>query len=202
MNEISKQLDKGLSKDLNKDLSKVFFNSVEEMNECYGIDAELPSNLYSNADLVCYEIVEPFVYEYLGQYTFTKSGFHHLNDLGEPFISNYNEITLENEVIEDDLCEHEGRCFVYVRVNEHLRKHLEKTLIGCEFVYCNNKTEIPTRRFVHSVEARKSGIVVTDQCGLSGYLSEQLFYTDDNSYPIHYKEWVKKINKQDVDMED
>ena len=32
------------------DLSKVFFNSVEEMNECYGIDAELPSKLYSNAD--------------------------------------------------------------------------------------------------------------------------------------------------------
>ena len=31
MKEISKQLD--------KDLSKVFFNSVEDMNECYGVDA-------------------------------------------------------------------------------------------------------------------------------------------------------------------
>ena len=50
-----------------KQLDKIFFNSVEEMNECYGIDAEMPSNLYRNADLVCYEIVNPFVYEYVAQ---------------------------------------------------------------------------------------------------------------------------------------
>ena len=192
MREISKQLD--------KDLSKVFFNSVEEMNECYGIDAKLPSGLHSNAVLVCYEIIEPFVFEYVGQYVFIKVGFHHLDDLGEPFINNHNEITLESEVIEDDLCEHEGRCFVYVRVNEYLRKHLEKTLIGCEFVYSNNKVEIPYRRFVHSVEVRTSGIVVTDQDGLSGYLSEQLFYPDDYSATIHYQEWIKQINKQDVEV--
>ena len=185
-----------------KDLSTVFFNSVEEMNECYGIDAELPNNLYSNADLVCYEIIEPFVYEYVAQYKFTKKGFYHLDGLGEPVIPNYNEITLESEVYEDDLFEHEGRCFVYVRVNEYLRKHLEKSLLGCEFIHCSNKAETPYRRFVHSVEARISGIVVTDQDGLSGYLSEQLFYTDDYSDPIHYKEWVKQINKQDMEMED
>ena len=186
-------------KQLDKDLSKVFFNTVEEMNECYGIGAELPRGLHSNADLVCYEIVEPNVFEYMGQYVFIKVGFHHLDNLGEPFINNYNEITLENEVIEDDLSEHEGRCFVYVRVNEHLRKHLEKSLLGCEFVYRNNKTDIPYRRFVHSVEARTSGIVVTDQDGLSGYLSEQLLYPDDHSDPIPYQEWVKKIDEQEVE---
>ena len=114
-------------KQTSKDLSKVFFSSVEEMNECYGIDAELPRGLHSNADLVCYEIVESNMFEYMGQYVFIKVGFHHLDNLGHPFINNYNEITLENEVIEDDLCEHEGRYFVYVRVNEYLRKHLEKT---------------------------------------------------------------------------
>ena len=130
-------------KQLDKDLSKIFFNSVEEMNECYGIDAELPSKLYSNANLVCYE-----------------------------------------------------------SVNEYLRKHLEKTLIGCEFIYCSNKAETPFRRFVHSVEFRKSGIVVIDQYGLTWYLSEQLLYPDDYSDPIHYKEWVKQINKQDVEVED
>lgn len=191
-----------LSKQLDKDLSKVFFNSVEEMNECYGIDAELPSGFNSNADLVCYEIVEPFVYEYLGQYVFTKRGFYHLDNLGEPVIPNYNEITSEVEVYEDDLYEHEGRCFVYVRVNEHLRKHLEKSLLGCEFVYCNNKAETPYRRFVHSVEVGKLGIVVTAQDGFTGYLSNQLLYPDDHSDPIPYKEWVKEINKQDVEVED
>ena len=194
-----KKLPKDLSKQLDKDLSKIFFNSVEEMNECYGIDADLPSNLHSNADLVCYEIVNPFVYEYVTQYKFTKKGFYHLDGYGEPVNHNWNEITLESEVYEDDLDEHEGRCFVYVRVNEYLRKHLEKSLLGCEFVYRNNKADTPYRRFVHSVEARTSGIVVTDQDGLSGYLSEQMFYTDDYSDPIHYKEWVKKINKQDVE---
>lgn len=186
-------------KQINKDLSKVFFNSVEEMNECYGIDAELPSNLHSNTDLVCYEIVEPFVFDYLGQYVFTRNGFHHLDNFGSPFINNYNEITLESEVYEDDLFEHEGRCFVYVRVNEYLRKHLDKTLLGCEFIHRNNKTEKPCRRFVHSVEVRTSGIIVIDQQGLTWYLSEQLFYPDDHSDPIPYKEWVKKINKQDVE---
>ena len=185
-----------------KKLDKIFFNTIEEMNECYGVDAELPSNLYSNADLVCYEIVEPFVYEYLEQYKFTKKGFYHLNNLGEHVTLNYNEITLESEVYEDDMDEHECRCFVYVRVNEYLRKHLENSLLGCEFIHCSNKTEIPYRRFVHSVEARKSGIVVTDQGGLSGYLSEQLFYPDDHSDPIPYKEWIKQINKQDVEVED
>lgn len=193
---------KEMSKQLDKDLSKIFFNSVEEMSECYGIYAELPSELYSNSDLVCYEIVNPFVYEYVAQYKFTKKGFYHLNNLGEPVIPNYNEITLESEVYEDDIDEHEGRCFVYVRVNEYLRKHLEKSLLGCEFVHCNNKSETPFRRFVHSVEVRLSGIIVTDQDGLSGYLHEQLFYIDNHSDPIPYKEWVKQINKQDVEVED
>ena len=191
-----------LSKQLDKDLSKVFFNSVEEMNECYGIYAELPSGFNSNADLVCYEIVEPFVYDYLGQYVFTKRGFYHLDNLGEPVIPNYNEITWESEVYEDDIDEHEGRCFVYVRVNEYLRKHLEKSLLGCEFVYRNSKADTYNRRFVRSVEDRKLGIVVTDQDGMSGYLGEQLFYPDDYSDPIPYKEWAKQINKQDVEGED
>ena len=184
------------------DLSKIFFNSVEEMNECYGIYAELPSGFNSNADLVCYEIVNQFVYNYVAQYKFTKKGFYHLDNLGEPVIHNNNEITLEAEVYEDDLYEHEGRCFVYVRVNDYLRKHIEKTLLGCEFIHCNNKTAIPYRRFVHSVEIRLSGIIVTDQDGLSGYLDKQLFYPDDYSDPIPYKEWVKQINKQDVEVED
>ena len=185
-----------------KDLSKIFFNSVEEMNECYGVDAELPSKVYSNTDLVCYEIVEPFVYEHIGQYMITSAGYYHLDNIGKPVIHNLNEITSESAIVEYDLYRYEGRCFVYVRVNEYLRKHLEKSLLGCEFVYSNNKTEIPYRRFVHSVEARKSGIIVTDQDRLSGYLSEQLFYPDNYSNPIHYKEWVKKINEQDVEGED
>lgn len=187
-------------KQLDNDLSKVFFNSVEEMNECYGIDAELPSKLYSNANLVCYEIVNTFVYEYVAQYTFTKKGFYHLDGYGEPVIPNYNEITLESGVYEDDIFEHEGRCFVYVRVNDYFRKHLEKTLIGCEFVYRNNKADTPYRRFVHSVEARTSGIVVTDQNGYDVNLVDILFYPDDHSDPIPYKEWVKKINEQDVEF--
>ena len=188
-------------KQLDKDLSKIFFNSVEEMNECYGIDAKLPSDLQSNTDLVCYEIVNPFVCEYLGQYVFIKKGFYHLDGYGEPVNYNWNEITLEAEVCEDDIDEHAGRCFVYVRVNEYLRKHLEKTLIGCEFIYRNSKADTYNRRFVHSVEDRKLGIVVTDQDGLSGYLGEQLLYPDDYSDPIPYQEWVKKINGQDVGEE-
>ena len=185
-----------------KDLSTVFFNSVEEMNECYGIDAELPNNLYSNTDLVCYRIGGQFAYDRIGQYVFTGSGFHHLNDLGETVSRNHNEITLEAEVYEDDLYKYEGDCFVYVRVNEYLRKHLEKTLIGCEFVFCHNKADTPYRRFVHSVEVKMSGIVVTDQEGLSGYLKYQLFYPDDYSDPIPYKEWIKQINESDVELED
>ena len=183
-------------------LSKVFFNSVEEMNECYGIEAELPTGLHSNTDLVCYEIVEPFVCDYLGQYVFTKRGFYHLNNLGESVIPNYNEITLEAEVYEDDIDEHEGRCFVYVRVNEYLRKHLEKTLLGCEFVHYSNKGDTPYRRFVHSVVVMKSGVVfVKDQYWLLEDLNKQLFYLDDYSDPISYKEWIKQINKQDVEVE-
>lgn len=185
-----------------KQLDKIFFNSVEEMNECYGIDAELPIKVYSNADLVCYEIVEPFVYDYLEQYVFTKSGFCHLNNLGELVIPNYNEITLEAEVYEDDLNEHEGRCFVYVRVNNHLQKHLEKSLLGCEFVHYSNKGDTPYRRFVHSVVVMKSGVVfVKDQYWLLEDLNKQLFYPDDYSDPIPYKEWAKQINKQDVEVD-
>ena len=180
-------------------LSKVFFNSVEEMNECYGIEAELPTGLHSNTDLVCYEIVDPFWFEYLGQYVFTKRGFYHLNNIGEPVIPNYNEIASESEVYEDDLYKCEGRCFVYVRVNEYLRKHLEKTLLGCEFIHNKLISETQTRGFVHSVEARTSGIVVTDQDGYSVNLIDILLYPDDYSDPITYKEWVKQINKQNVE---
>ena len=186
-------------KQTNKDLSKVFFNSIEEMNECYGIDAELPSGLHSNADLVCYEIVEPFTYKEVCQYKF-EEGWLKCFALGQ-WCSNLSNTDNEILLNKYDFDNFEGRCFVYVRVNEYLRKHLEKTLIGCEFVYRNNKTEIPYRRFVHSVESKTLGIVVTDQDGLSGYLSEQLFYPDDRSDPIPYKEWVKKINEQDVEVE-
>ena len=185
-----------------KQLDKISFNSVEEMNECYGVDAKLPSKLYSNTDLVCYEIVEPFVYDHLGQYKFTKRKFYRLDGLGEPVIRNWNEITLEAEVYEDSVFEHEGRYFVYVRVNEYLRKHLEKTLIGCEFIHCSNKAAIPYRRFIHSVEVRElCFIVVRDQDGVLGYLNNQLFYPDDCSDPIPYKAWVKRINKQDLEVE-
>ena len=180
-----------------KQLDKIFFNSVEEMSECYGVDAKLPIKVYSNTDLVCYQIVEPFTYDDMGQYIFTNGGFHHLNNLGEPVLRNNNKMVLELEVHEDDEYTYEGRCFVYVRVNEYLRKHLEKTLIGCEFIYRNINEDAPYRRFVHSVEVKMSGIVVTDQEGLSGYLKYQLFYPDDNSDPVLYQEWVKQINKQD-----
>ena len=186
-------------KQSDKDLSKIFFNSVEEMNKCYGIDAELPSKLYSNADLVCYEIVEPLVYEYLGQYLFNNSGFYHLDSSGEPVVHSFNGIKSESTIVEDDLYKYEGRCFVYVRVNDYLREHLEKSLLGCEFIHRDNKTEKPVRRFVRIVEIRKSGIVITDQDGLSGCLDKQLFYPDDYSDPINYQEWVKKINEQDVE---
>ena len=189
-----------------KKLDKIFFNSVEEMNECYGIDAELPVKSYRNADLVCYEIVEPFVYEYLGQYVFTKRGFYHLNSLGEPVIPNYNEITFESEVYEDDTNEHEERCFVYVRVNEYLRKHLEKTLLGCEFICRYASKSVSERRFVDSVEIIeieefKKQLFVTDQDGYSVNLINILLYPDEYSDPIPYKEWAKQINKQDVEVE-
>lgn len=183
-------------KQLDNDLSKVFFNSVEEMNECYGIDAELPSKLYSNANLVCYEIVEPFVYDYPRQYVFTDSGFYQLNNLGEPAIHDRNEITSESEVIEDDLFEHEGRCFVYVRVNEYLRKHLEKTLIGCEFVCKSGAKYLSERRFVKKMSKIN---LVYDQDWFCTLLENILLYPDDHSDPIAYKEWVKQVNKQDVE---
>ena len=180
------------------DLSKIFFNSVEEMNECYGIDADLPIGFNSKADLVCYEIVEPFTYEEVCQYRFEEGGLKYFsfgrwcNNLS----NTYNEILLSKY----DFDNYEERCFVYVRVNDYLRKHLEKTLLGCEFVHHTNESETPYRRFVHSVEIRTSGIVVIrDQDGLLGNLSEQLFYLYDYSDPIHYKEWVKKINEQDVE---
>ena len=76
---------------------------------------------------------------------------------------------------------------------------LETYLLGCEFIYRNSKADTYNRRFVHSVEDRKLGIVVTDQDGFSGYLGEQLFYPDDYSDPIHYKEWVKLVNKQGLE---
>lgn len=186
-------------KQSDKDLSKVFFNSVEEMNECYGIDVELPRGLHSSADLVCYEIVNPFVFDYMGQYVFTKFGYHHLNNLGEPVIRNHNEATSETAIVEDDLYKYEDRCFVYVRVNEYLRKHLEKTLIGCEFIFCHNEADTQNRRFVHSVEDGKLGVVVTDQFGFSTPIESILLYPDDYSDPIPYKEWVKKINEQGVE---
>lgn len=187
-----------LSKQSDNDLSKVFFNSVEEMNECYGIDAELPSNLYSNADLVCYKIVGQFVYDYMGQYVFTGSGFHHLDGLGEPVINIHNEITLESEVYEDDLYRYEGCCFVYVRVNTYLGKHLKRSLLGCEFVNKDGYQFDHKRKFIHFVG---SGFYVGDQDGVVSSINSILLYPDDYSDPIPYQEWVKQINKQDIKVE-
>lgn len=188
MKEISKQLD--------NDLSKVFFNSVEEMSECYGIDAELPRGLHSNAVLVCYEIVIPFVFDYMVQYVFTRNGFYYLNNLGEPVTHTSNRSVLELEAYENDIFEYEGRCFVYVRVNEYLRKHLEKTLIGCEFVCKNGGKYISERRVVKSIRENN---FVCDQDGFCTPLENILLYPDDYSDPIPYKEWVNKINEQDVE---
>ena len=80
-----------------------------------------------------------------------------------------------------------------------MKDKLEKSLLGCEFVHRNSKADTPFRRFVHSVEVRMSGIVVTDQDGYSVNLINILLYPDDNSDPIPYQEWDKQINKQDVD---
>lgn len=150
-------------KQTNKDLSMVFFNSVEEMNECYDINAELPSDLHSNTDLVCYEIVEPFVFKYMGQYFLLVGGFYHLNNLGKVVVTGFNGIKSESDVHASDCFGYEGRCFVYVRVNEYLRKHLEKTLIGCEFIYKKELKESHERRFIHYVYNTCNGVVVQDQ---------------------------------------
>lgn len=180
-------------------LSKIFFNSVEDMNECYGIDAEMPSNLYSNTDLVCYEIVEPFICDYIGQYVFTKAGCHHLNDLGEPVIHSPNRVSLELGVYEKDMFEYEGRRFFYVRVNEYLRKHIEKTLLGCEFVHKYDGTFSSERRFISSIYSKS---LVVDQDGVFSSLDNILLYPDDCSDPIPYQEWIKQVNKLDVEVED
>ena len=186
-------------KQTNKYLSKVFFNSVEDMNECYSIDAELPSGLHSNADLVCYEIIEPFVFEYMGQYVLLGGGFYHLNNLGKPVVTGFNGIKSESDVHASDGLGYEGRCFVYVRVNEYLRKHLEKTLIGCEFIYKKEFTDCHERRFIHSVDNTRNGVIVRDQNECGEFINNILLYPDDHSDPIPYKELVKKINEQDVD---
>ena len=193
-------------KQLDEDLSKVFFNSVEEMNECYGIDAELPSKVYSNTDLVCYEIIELFVFNYTGQYVFLGGGFYHLNNLGNPVVTGFNGNKSESGVHASDGFGYEGRCFVYVRVNEYLRKHLEKTLIGCEFICRYASKSVSERRFVESVEIIqverfKKHPFVTDQDGYSVCLINILLYPDDYSDPIPYQDWVKQINKQDVEVE-
>ena len=192
---------KQLSKQSDKDLSKIFFNSVEEMNECYGIEAELPSKLYSNTDLVCYEIVEPFVYEYLWQYAFTERGFNYLDNLGEPVLHNHHVQTIESGFYEKDRLLYKRCCFVYVRVNEHLRKHLEENLLGCEFVSKNTKTYYANRRFTKRVDVCLGKLAVLDQIGFSTPLDSILLYPDDHSDPIPYKEWIKQINKQDVEVE-
>lgn len=179
-----------------RDLSKTFFNSVEEMNECYGIDAKLPSKLYSNTDFVCYEIVEPFVYECLGQYVLLGCGFYHLDGSGEPVVHSFNGIKSEADIIEDDLCKYEGRCFVYVPVNTHLGKHLNRSLLGCEFVNKYDYLYNSKRKFIHSVG---SEFCVVDQDGFTSSINSILLYPDDYSDPIPYKEWVKKINEQDVE---
>ena len=185
-------------KKLDKSLSKIFFNSVEEMNDCYGINAELPSNLQSNSDLVCYEIIEPFVFEYMGQYVLLGGWFYHLNNLGKPVVTGFNWIKSESDVHAYDGFWYEGRCFVYVRVNEYLRKHLEKTLIGCEFVCKSGAKYLPERRFVKNMSKIN---LVYDQYGFCTLLENILLYPDDHSEPIPYKEWVKKINEQDVEVE-
>ena len=183
-------------KQTNKDLSKVFFNSVEEMNECYSIGAELPRGLHSSADLLCYEIVEPFVYDYVGQYVLLGCGFYHLNNLGKHVVTGFNLIKSESDVHASDGFRYEDRCFVYVRVNEYLRKHLEKNLLGCEFV-CKGGAKYPSeRRFVKNMSKIN---LVYDQDGFCTPLENILLYPNDYSDPIPYKEWVKKINEQGVE---
>ena len=69
-------------------------------------------------------------------------------------------------------------------------------LIGCEFVYFKNKSDTPYRRFVKNMSKIN---LVYDQYGFCTPLDNILLYPDDHSDPIPYKEWVKKINEQDVE---
>ena len=177
-----------------KNLDKIFFNSVEEMNECYSIDAELPRGLHSNADLVCYEIVNPFVYDEICQYKFEEGGLECFS-FGQ-WCGNLSNTDNEILLNKHDLDNFEGRCFVYVRVNEHLRKHLERTLIGCEFVCKGGAKYQSERRFVKNISKFN---LVYDQDGFCTPLENILLYPDDYSDHIPYKEWVKKINEQDVE---
>ena len=187
-----------------KQLDKIFFNSVEEMNECYGIDAELPIKSYRNADLVCYEIVEPFTCEEVCQYRFEGGGLKYFC-FGR-WCNNLSNIDNEILLNKSNFDNYEGRCFVYVRVNEYLRKHLEKSLLGCEFICRYGSKSVSERRFVDSVEIIeierfKKQLFVTDQDGYSVNLINILLYPDDYSDPIPYKEWAKQIDKQDVEVE-
>ena len=72
-------------------------------------------------------------------------------------------------------------------------------LIGCEFIYKKEFKECHERRFIHSVDNTCNRVVIRDQNECGEFIENSLFYPDDYSDPIPYKEWLKKVNEQDVE---
>lgn len=168
-------------------MNKVFYNSISELNDFYGVNLELPKNgINKETQLLCYEINGLHNVSFLCEYKMMNGGLYFFRE-GYDWCHEEYSINNEKELYTNDLVYHNNDNYRYVRVGDHLLKGISDELLGCEFW----KQSTGGSNFVSGITRSDDGLYVVNQYGFETLLCDAKFYLNDfDNSLVGYEEFV------------
>ena len=156
------------------ELNKRVFDSIEEINEKFGVDLKLPEYIPEGCNLLCYEIVDLYDVRFFHHYKLNDKLYHYVVSRKGWAVSNDS---LELEILEDTSTNNSK--YVYLHLNESKDRFTPERLLGVE------TTEGFINRLNHNIKGFVNiGYTTCDPRELEYYVS------DESDETVSFDEYV------------
>lgn len=160
-----------------KEVKRVF-DSIEEINETYGVDLKLPEEVPEQVNLACYSIEDFYNVKFLTFYKEDESGLYFHNSETKTYHKSNDN--LEKELLEDFISY--GLKYIYLRLaqKDTKDKFTPERLLGVE----------TTKGFISEVNRNITGFV---DIGYATFDFRELQYypSDSSDETVSFDEYVK-----------
>ena len=109
------------------ELNKRVFDSIEEINEKFGVDLKLPEYIPEGCNLLCYEITDLYDVRFFHHYKLTDKLYHYVVSWKGWAVSNDS---LELEILKDASTNNSK--YIYLHLNKSKDKFTTERLLGVE----------------------------------------------------------------------
>ena len=173
-------------------MSKVFYNTISELGNAFGVNLELPEHINSDTQWLCYVATCRTGLEYVREWKIIDKCVYY--NQGRGWFEDACDVSNERELYKSDINDYSGYSFKYVRVNNQVIKGVSDELLGCEFW----EQSTGGSNFVTAVDLDDEGVYVINQYGFSTYLTDAKFYLNDyDDSIVGYDEFVSETYLND-----